>query len=42
MATCSDHLEAFDELDDPCNPEQPQQLLYAQQLIDLHVMYVQM
>ena len=30
------HLEAFDELDDPSNSEQPQQLLNAQQLVHLH------
>lgn len=30
------YLEAFDELDDPSNSEQPQQLLNAQQLVHLH------
>ena len=30
------YLEAFDELDDPCNSQQSKQLLNAEQLTDLH------
>ena len=30
------YLETFDQLDDPCNSEQPKQLLNAQQLTDLY------
>ena len=30
------YLEALDELDNSCNPQQSQQLLYAQKLTDLH------
>lgn len=42
LANLQDYLEAFDQLDDSCNSQEPKQLLNAQQLADLHSQLLKM